>query len=53
MVVRYINTRNQVADIFTKSHTADRFCILGDKLLVCFLPTNLKEGVKDIKDITP
>jgi hypothetical protein len=53
VVVCYINTRNQVADTFTKSHTADRFCILGDKLLVCSLPTNLREGVKDIKDITP
>ena len=53
VVVRYINTHNQVADIFTKGHTADRFCILHDKLWVCSLPINLKESVKDIKDITP
>jgi len=52
VVVRYINTRNQVADIFTKGHTVDWFCILRDKLLVCSLPTNLREGVKDIKAIT-
>jgi hypothetical protein len=51
VVVRYINTCNQVADIFTKGHTADQFSILRDKLLICSLPTNLREGVKDIKDI--
>jgi hypothetical protein len=53
VVVRYINTCNQVADIFTKGRTADRFCILRDKLLVCSLPTNLREGVKDINPVLP
>ena len=53
IVVRFINTRNQVADIFTKGHTADRFRALCDKLLVCSLPNNLREGVKDDKDINP
>jgi len=51
VVVRYINTHNQVADIFIKGHTADRFCILRDKLLVCSLPINLKESVKDITPV--
>jgi hypothetical protein len=53
VVVRYINTCNQVADIFTKGHTADHFCILRDKLLVCSLPTNLREDVKDINPVLP
>ena len=53
VVVRYINIRNQVADIFTKGYTVDRFCILRDKLLVYSLPTNLREGVKGMNLVLP
>jgi hypothetical protein len=30
--IHYVSTLDQVADIFTKGHTADRFCFLRDKL---------------------
>lgn len=52
VVIRHINTANQVADIFTKGHTADCFCFLREKLLVCSLPASLREGVKD-KEVKP
>jgi len=32
--LRYLSTIEQVADIFTKGHTADRFCYVRDKLRV-------------------
>jgi hypothetical protein len=32
--LRYLSTLDQVADLFTKCLTADRFCLLRDKLLV-------------------
>jgi hypothetical protein len=39
VVVRYINTHNQVADIFIKGHTADRFCIFTWQIIGLF-PTH-------------
>jgi hypothetical protein len=44
--LRYISTIDQLADIFTKGLSADRFCFLRDKLPVV-PPINLREGVKD------
>jgi hypothetical protein len=34
IILQYIPTSLQPADIFTKGHTADRFCFLQDKLSV-------------------
>jgi len=42
----YLSTIDQVADLFTKGLTAERFCLLHDKLLVV-PPISLQSGVKD------
>jgi hypothetical protein len=39
--IRYISTLDQVADIFTKGHTADRFEFLRDKLKI-YAPFSLQ-----------
>jgi hypothetical protein len=45
--VQYISTLDQVADIFTKGQSAQRFQVLKHKLMVCSCPMNLKRGVLD------
>jgi len=40
--VQHISTLDQVADIFTKGQSAQRFQILKHKLMVCSRPINLK-----------
>ncbi|RVW21991.1 Retrovirus-related Pol polyprotein from transposon RE2 [Vitis vinifera] len=47
IILEHISTSIQPADIFTKGHTADRFCFLRDKLAICDLPTSLRETVSD------
>jgi hypothetical protein len=47
--VRYIPILDQLANIFTKGHTAFRFCFLRDKLNV-LSPIGLWEGVTDSQD---
>jgi histone deacetylase 1/2 len=42
--VQYISTLDQVADIFTKGQSAQRFQVLKHKLMVCSCPMNLKGG---------
>jgi len=49
--IQYLSTLEQVADIFTKGHSADRFCYLRDKLRVV-PPLSLRGGVKDHAEIT-
>jgi hypothetical protein len=44
--LHHLSTFEQLADIFTKGHTVDRFCYLRDKLKVV-PPLSLREGVKD------
>jgi hypothetical protein len=44
--LHHLSTLEQLADIFTKGHTADRFCYLRDKLEVV-PPLSLRGGVKD------
>jgi hypothetical protein len=44
--LHHLSTLEQLADIFTKGHTADRFCYLRDKLKVV-PPLSLRGGVKD------
>jgi hypothetical protein len=44
-----VSTLDQVDDIFTKGHTADRFCFLHDKLKVA-PPISLRGGVKGIPE---
>jgi hypothetical protein len=44
--LQYLPTLEQVADIFTKGHTADRFYYLRDKLRVV-PPLSLRGGVKE------
>jgi hypothetical protein len=47
--LRYLSTLDQIANIFTKGHTANRFCFLRDKLRVC-APISLQGGVKSHLD---
>jgi hypothetical protein len=44
--LQYLPILEQVADIFTKGHTSDRFCYLRDKLRVV-PPFSLRGGVKE------
>jgi hypothetical protein len=47
IILQYIPTSLQPADIFTKGHTADRFYFLQDKLSVTDLPASLQGNDKD------
>jgi len=44
--VQHISTLDQVADIFMKGQSAQRFQILKHKLMVCSCPINLKGDVR-------
>jgi hypothetical protein len=44
--VHHISTLDQVADIFTKGQSAQRFQVLKHKLMVCSRPINLKGAVR-------
>ena len=46
VITRYLPTLDQLADIFTKGLTTNRFLFLHDKLRVCFPPINLQRDVK-------
>jgi len=50
--IQHTSTQNQIADVFTKSHTANRYCFLRDKLCVCFLPHSLRGDVRVLNSIT-
>jgi hypothetical protein len=43
--IHHLSTLEQIADIFTKGHTAAQFCFLRNKLMV-LPPMSLQEGVK-------
>ena len=47
ILLQHVPTSLQPADIFTKGHTADRFCFLWDKLAITDLPANLRGNDKD------
>ena len=44
--VKHISTKNQIADLFTKGHSATRFTLLRSNLSVCILPNSLRWGVR-------
>lgn len=47
IILQHVPTSLQPADVFTKGHTADCFCLLQDKLFVLYLPANLQGNDKD------
>ena len=47
ILLQHVLTSLQPADIFTKGHTADRFCYLRDKLFVIDVPASLWGNDKD------
>jgi hypothetical protein len=47
IILQHVPTSLQPANVFTKGHTADRFCLLRDKLSVLDLPANLRGNDKD------
>jgi hypothetical protein len=47
ILLQHVPTSLQPADIFTKGHTADRFCYLRDKLSVTDIPASLRVNDKD------
>lgn len=46
IAIKHNSTHDQVADIFTKGHSAPHFICLRSKLLVCLLPISLQGGVR-------
>jgi hypothetical protein len=50
--IQHTSTQDQIADVFTKSHNANRFCFLRDNLCVCLLPHSLRGGVRVLNSIT-
>jgi histone deacetylase 1/2 len=46
ILVRYISTHDQIADVFTKGHTTARFMFLRSKLMVIPIPISLQGNVK-------
>jgi hypothetical protein len=50
--VQHTSTQDQIADVFTKGHTANQYCFLRDKLCVCLLPHSLKGDVRVLNSIT-
>jgi len=44
--LHYVSTIDQLADIFTKGHSADQLCFLRAKLKV-IPPLNLRGGVEE------
>ena len=51
--VKYIASRDQLADIFTKSLSSSRFVFLRSKIMVSIAPMVLKGGDKVSKDLIP
>jgi len=47
MVVHYMPTHDQIADVFTKGLTSPRFLFLRDKLMVFDSPISLRGAVKN------
>jgi len=41
IILQHVPTSLQPADVFTKGHIADRFCLLLEKLFMLYLPANL------------
>lgn len=52
LLVRFISTKDQVADIFTKGLSVPRFLYLRNKLNIQQLMFNLREDVKDTAILT-
>jgi histone deacetylase 1/2 len=48
--VQHVSTVNQIADVFTKVQTAQRFQYLTSKFIVCQNPINLR-GVLDYQNL--
>ena len=48
--VQHVSTVDQIADVFTKGQTAQRFQYLTSKLMVCQNPINLR-GVLDCQNL--
>jgi hypothetical protein len=46
--IKFISSKDQLADIFTKPLSSPRFSILRDKLNVISIPFSLKGCVRDI-----
>jgi hypothetical protein len=44
--VKHISTQEQIADVFTKGHSATRFSFLRSNLSVRLLPNSLRGGVR-------
>jgi hypothetical protein len=48
ILIKFINTHDQVADVFTKGLPSARFLVLKVKLMVVPPPINLRGVLKDI-----
>jgi hypothetical protein len=50
--VKHISTKDQIANVFTKGHSAIRFTLLKSNLSVCILPNSLR-GVLEYWQLLP
>lgn len=48
LLIQFVPSHDQIADVFTKPLSADRFLFLTTKLMVCSRPMSLQGGVKGI-----
>ena len=50
LTVKFISSKDQVADVFTKPLVSTRFALLRDNLTVRVLPLRLRGPIEDIAD---
>jgi hypothetical protein len=53
LLVRFVSTHDQLADLLTKPMSSPRFVLLRSKLNVIPMTLDLRGSVKDIPQLTP
>jgi hypothetical protein len=53
LLVRFVSTHDQLADLLTKPLSSPRFVLFRSKLNVLPIPLDLRGSVKDIPQLSP